>query len=276
MLHTIRTMAERNQYVEAFSTGKLGHIVFVGPPGVSKSQSLRDELGERAILIPGTISPVEFYIEVFLNRHLEFIILDDADSFFDTLQGRQLIMSLTDSIRPTSICWKTRSKILEQEGVPRSFSSNARLAILTNKPVEQNKKLAALVNRCKVVICKFSALEVHRDVGAWWPVMEEGENAWDEEVYDFIGENLHLIREPDMRTYLGVSHTKRLGISGWRQAVLETFGLSEGEQFIVLALKESPVIVEEIASEFVRKGYGCRATFFNWKSRLESNLVAVR
>src|SRR6202035_6054621 len=63
-------------------------------------------------------------------------------------------------------------------------------------------------DRGHLVIFEPSPLEVHSHTAAWF---------WDQEIYDFMGERLHLIRDSSMRHYVAAWELKQAGLD-WRRA----------------------------------------------------------
>jgi hypothetical protein len=108
------------------------------------------------------------------------------------------------------------------------------------------------------VIFEPGPLEVHRRTSEWF---------WDQEIFDFIGARLHLMREPSMRHYLAAWELKQAGID-WRRLVLSRCLL--GKALLVAQLKASPEYASEAerVRAFIARGGGSRATYFNVAKRL--------
>jgi hypothetical protein len=123
-----------------------------------------------------------------------------------------------------------------------------------------NRNVAALQDRGHLVRFEPSPLEVHLHTAEWF---------WDQEIFDFIGERLHVISEPSMRHYVAAWELKQAGID-WRSLVL-TRCLS-GNSLLVAQLKASPKYGSEAerVRAFIASGGGSRATYFNLSKRLQS------
>src|SRR5260370_1283332 len=73
-----------------------------------------------------------------------------------------------------------------------------------------NVNVAALQDRGQVVHFLPSGLELHRRTAHWF---------WDQEIFDFVGQYLHLIAQPSMRHYLAAWELKQAQMD-WRQLIL--------------------------------------------------------
>ena len=105
-----------------------------------------------------------------------------------------------------------------------------------------------------------TALEVHRKTGEWLR---------DHDVYEWFGRNLHLLGEhPSMRQYLRASELKRAGMD-WMQIV--PLAPDNRRKRLVAELQADSHYPSQEARvrEFVSRGGGCRATYFNHARRLK-------
>src|SRR5207249_952787 len=101
---------------------------------------------------------------------------------------------------------------------------------------------------------------VHRQAATWF---------WDQQMYDFVAEHLHLIPRHSLRTYVLGSEQKRAGLD-WRSCILAR--CLTGPALAVARLKADPAYrteAERVAA-FVRAGVGCRATYFNHAGALRT------
>ena len=110
-----------------------------------------------------------------------------------------------------------------------------------------------------------AAEEVHKKTGEWFTE--------DADIYEWFGENLHLVKEPSMRTYLRAAELKRAGMD-WMDIV--PLAPENQRQRLVAELQaDSSYCTEEArAQEFSARGGGCRATYFNHAKRLRGNIQA--
>ena len=111
-----------------------------------------------------------------------------------------------------------------------------------------------------------TAEEVHRKTGEWFE---------DPDIYQWFGENLHLVIEPSMRQYLRAAELKQAGMD-WMQIV--PLAPEDQRQRLVAELQaDSSYCTEESrVREFVDRGAGCRATYFNHARKLKGKGVNGR
>src|SRR5262249_34968976 len=111
-----------------------------------------------------------------------------------------------------------------------------------------------------------SALEVHRRTAEWY---------WDQKVYDFVGEHLHLIERPSMRIYMVAWQMKKAKLD-WRGYVLQR--CLTRPALVVAKLKAAPRFDNETARvrAFVASGAGCRATYFNHAKKLAAKVAVPK
>jgi hypothetical protein len=161
------------------------------------------------------------------------------------------------------VSWCTDAATLLREEIPREFCTRSRVVIITNEWKTLNRNVAALQDRGHLVVFEPSPLEVHLRTGEWF---------WDQEIFDFIGERLHLIREASMRHYIAAWEIKLAGMD-WRSLVLSRCLF--GKALLVAQLMASPEYTSEAerVCAFVARGGGSRATYFNIRKRLQAQTV---
>ncbi len=95
-----------------------------------------------------------------------------------------------------------------RRGIPASFETASRVAILANEPPTQSVNVSALLDRGHVLVFDPSAREVHLRTAGWF---------WDQEVFNFIGRSLQLAEQLSMRDYVLGWELKRAGMDwkGW-------------------------------------------------------------
>src|SRR4051812_38539722 len=204
---TVTTYDEFFRFVDAFAKGRIPLLLVVGDPGVSKSQSVKRALTNPACWIEGQASAVSMYCLLYHNRNLPTII-DDVDDLYANDSARRLIKCLcqTDPIKRLS--WNTMSKHLDEANVPRSFDTTSNVCIIANEWKTLSKDVAAIEDRAVALFFKPTALEVHKQVAAWFD---------DQQVFDFMGSIAHLVEAPSMRHYLFARNMKRAKFLDWKQ-----------------------------------------------------------
>jgi hypothetical protein len=157
-----------------------------------------------------------------------------------------------------TLSWHTDATTLDRRGIPRQFTTASHLAIIANQWKTFNADVMALEDRGHVISFEPSAAEVHRQAATWF---------WDQEIFDFVANHLHLMDRPSLRTYVLAYELKRAGLD-WKQGVLSR--CLKGTALTVAQLKADSryTTEEDRAKAFVASGAGCRATYFNHARKL--------
>jgi hypothetical protein len=259
--HALRlsTYAELERYVRAFAAGHLHLLMLFGPPGVGKSRCVRQALDRPACWISGQATPLGIYLEAYAHRHHP-IVLDDVDGLYADRSGIRLLKALCQTEPTKTLSWHTATPILKRQGAPVRFSTTSHLALIGNDWKTLNADVAALEDRGHVLLFEPTALEVHRQAASWF---------WDQEIFDFVAVQLHLLAQHSLRSYGHAWELKCAGLD-WRRAVLSR--CLAGAALLVARLKADPTFTSEAArvQAFVAAGGGCRATYFHHARRLRS------
>src|SRR5713101_4539490 len=209
--HAVRvpTFAALEQYVQAFAAGHLNLLMIFGHPGAGKSRCVRQALGSQVCWISGQATPLGIYLEAYEHRH-QPLVLDDVDGLYADRSGIRLLKALCQTEPTKTLSWHTATPILKRQGVPSRFTTTSRLALVGNDWKTLNADVAALEDRGHVLVFEPTALEVHRQAATWF---------WDQEIFDFVADHLHLIAQHSLRTYRHAWELKQAGLD-WQQAVL--------------------------------------------------------
>ena len=253
---SIQSYANLEAFVEAFASGHLNLIILVGAPGLAKSRSVRRALSD-ACWIEGNASPFGMYLRLFEARD-RFIVVDDVDSLHSDKNGVRLLKCLCQTEDEKTVAWPSAARQLKKEGVPREFTTTSRVVIISNDWKTLNRNVSAVEDRGHTIHFEPNAHEVHAKTGEWFA---------DAEIYDWFGGNLHRIVQPSMRLYYRAQELKASGLD-WR--VLTPLAPEDQRKRLAseLLIDESFRTQEARAQEFIRRGGGCRATFFNHVRKL--------
>jgi hypothetical protein len=123
-----------------------------------------------------------------------------------------------------------------------------------------NRNVEALQDRGYVLVFQPSAAEVHRKAGEWFQ---------DQEIYEWFGANLHRIAEPSFRYYVRAGELKAAGMDWTEVLAVEAENLRARLAAEILASTSYRSTMDQ-ARAFVAQGGGCRATFFNYRRKLDS------
>jgi hypothetical protein len=165
---TIVTSYRRlNQYVEAFANGHLNLVILTGAPGLAKSRTARERLGERACWIEGNATAFGMYAKLFTCRD-QLVVIDDVDSLYANARCVRLLKCLCQTEEEKRLAWHTAAAGLEKAGIPREFSTKSRLLIIANDWQMLNRNVAAVRDRGHLISFQPSPAEVHGHVQSWF------------------------------------------------------------------------------------------------------------
>jgi hypothetical protein len=267
----VRTYDALREFEDAFFNAEFYFLLVVGRPGLSKSWEFEERCLPRkgrdgtefsvAHYIKGNITPIEAYKLAYQHRN-KLLIFDDGERFWADSCGRYLIRDLTECKPRKTANWRTANKDLEREGIPKSFLTSSRVCLIMNRfAFGDALEYDAIVDRAQFIYFDPTPLEIHKNTALWF---------WDQEIFDFVGEHLHII-DPDKlssRTYVKAYERKPKG--DWQEFLARRYFSQSGEQW-VYALESDPTLhsVDERVAEFIRRTNLGRSTYFNLKKSLK-------
>jgi len=253
----LRSYRELDQYVGAFADGLLNLLLIIGRPGVQKSQAVKAAVGRRACWIDGSATAFGLYCQLYRERDRP-VVIDDVDGLYADRAAVRLLKCLCQTEPRKRLGWHSAATA-GCRGIPASFETTSRVALLANELRTQSADVSALLDRGHVLVFDPSAREVHLRTAGWF---------WDQEVFDFIGRSLHLAEPLSMRDYVLGWELKRAGMD-YKSWLLTRWGMT-GTRLLVAKLKADPSLSTEAdrVSEFIVQGGGCRATYYNHAKRL--------
>src|SRR5262249_3402144 len=253
----VRTFAELEQYVGAFAEGHLNLLMIFGQPGVGKSPCVRQALGRKVCWISGQATPFGIYLQAYEHRH-QPIVLDDVDGLYADRQGIRVLKALGQTEGTKTLSWQSAAPTLERHDIPRQFTTTSRVALVGNDWKTLNADVAALEDRGHLLLFEPAPLEVHRQAARWF---------WDQEIFDFVADHLHLIGQHSLRTYRHAFELKQAGLD-WRQGVL--CRCLTGAALEWPRPKANPALPSDAGRVrvFVQSGAGCRASYFRHAKKL--------
>jgi len=254
----LTTFAELEPYVLAFRAGHLNLLMIFGPPGVGKSRSVRQALGNQVCWIGGQATPFGIYLQAYEHRN-QPIVLDDVDGLYADRLGIRHLKALGQTERTKTVSWQTAAPTLGQCSIPRQFTTTSRVVLIGNDWKTLNHDVAALEDRGHLLLFEPSPLEVHRQAARWF---------WNQEIFNFVANHLHLMAQHSLRTYCHAWELKQAGLD-WRQGVLGR--CLTGVALAVAKLRANTDFASEAERirAFIQSGAGCRASYFRHAKKLQ-------
>jgi hypothetical protein len=152
------------QIAQGVISGYVRSVIVSGAAGCGKTYTLETALADaeergdiRYQSVRGSSSAIGLYRLLFdASETGNVLLLDDLDSIFSDLDSLNLLKAALDSGTTRRIHWNKESRVLDGEGVPRSFEFNGSIVFITNidftSEIEAGKKMSphyeALLSRC--------------------------------------------------------------------------------------------------------------------------------
>jgi hypothetical protein len=255
----LTTYERLGEYLQAFAKGHFHLMILVGAGGLAKSRSVRAVLGDgQACWIEGNATPFGMYAKLYRHRD-QFVVIDDVDALYADRSGVRLLKCLCQTEEEKAVAWHSDARSLERQRIPREFTTKSRVVIISNDWQTLNKNVAALQDRGHVLLFQPSASEVHAQAGKWFD---------DEEIYGWFASNLHRVREPSLRHYVRAKELKAAGMD-WTDVLAEEVENRRARLATEILGSAAYDSTAARVHAFVAQGGGCRATFFNYRRRLQ-------
>jgi hypothetical protein len=213
---------------------------------------------EGALYLSGALTAFHLYMQLYQFRD-QPVVIDDVDALFKDRAAVNLLKCLCNTDAQREVFWGKRTKQLDDDDIPRRFTTSSRVCILANELRHIDANLGAVLDRAFVLRFEPSAEEVHRETGTWFK---------DREVHEFFGNHLRLIPSPSMRMYLHAAELKRLG-TDWRGWLLRQWTHDDPKLALVAEVLMDPTLktTEQRVERFRHLGGGSRATYMRSQAR---------
>ncbi len=251
----VTTYKGLNELVHAFAAGHIPLLVIVARPGLGKSRLVQQAVeNQKALIIKLRKSGLDFYTDLYAAKDLP-VVLDDADNLISQPLCREYVKALTETDQYKRLSYGTKTKILEEENVPKFFFTTSPVCLIANRWNSRDAIFHALESRAEFSYFDPDWSEVYREVGGWF---------WDEEIYDYVWERLGDLKEPDMRLFVKAHNRKRAGLStmNWRKLIDDYLDDALGLE--VRRLMDDPSFKSNTdrAQAFTERTKANRATFY--------------
>ncbi len=222
-----------NEMTEAAADGVVRGMIVSGPPGIGKSFGVEATLEKNNALnkiahrmdnyeiARGAISPIGLYRLLWENKKFgTVLVLDDCDSVLWEEQSLNMLKAALDSGKRRRISWHTESRVLEKEGIPKSFSFEGSVIFISNikfdAHVSTGKKgktkdhLEAILSRCHYLdltldTMRDKMLRIKQIVGDG--MLKSYHFSYNEEkkLVTFVDKNKDKLREVSLRMVLKIA-----------------------------------------------------------------------
>ena len=229
---------------KATIAGDVRAMIVSGPPGVGKSYGVEQQMEKASLfdqltnsrtryeVVKGAMTALGLYAVLYKYSDAKnVLVFDDCDSVFQDDLALNILKAALDSGKSRRICWNSDSSLLNREGIPNSFEFKGSAILITNLKFEniRSKKLQdhleALQSRCHFLDLTIDnerdkmlrIKQVDRDVEGGLFREYKFEKGEGQEIFDFMAENAHKLREISMRMALKIADLfKVTGVNDWR------------------------------------------------------------
>ena len=252
----IRDYDKLATYIAAFARGDLNLLILVSDAGTGKSHSVRQAIGDKALWIEGSASAFGMYQALYRNLHRP-VVIDDVDELFRDRSAIRLLKCLCQTDPVKRLSWFTNAT--SGGGVPEQFETTSPTIVIANEWETLNHNVAAVENRGLLIFFEPTRLALHLKVGEWF---------WDQEIYDFVGEHIHLFPNLSMRNYVNAAELKNAGLD-WMDVFYAECDCERTLLIAKLLSDDSFVEERDRVAAFKEAGVGSQRTNYNYKKKLK-------
>ena len=229
---------------KATIAGDIRAMIVSGPPGVGKSYGVEQQMEKASLfdqltnsrtryeVVKGAMTALGLYAVLYkYSDSKNVLVFDDCDSVFQDDLALNILKAALDSGKSRRICWNSDSSLLNREGIPNSFEFKGSCIFITNLKFENIKSkklqdhLEALQSRCHFLNLTIDSdrdkmlriKQVDRDCEGGLFRDYDFNEGQGQEIFDFMEENAHKLREVSMRMALKIADLfKVIGVNHWK------------------------------------------------------------
>ena len=229
---------------KATIAGDIRAMIVSGPPGVGKSYGVEQQMEKASLfdqltnsrtryeVVKGAMTALGLYAVLYKYSDAKnVLVFDDCDSVFQDDLALNILKAALDSGKSRRICWNSDSSLLSREGIPNSFEFKGSCIFITNLKFENIKSkklqdhLEALQSRCHFLNLTIDSdrdkmlriKQVDRDCEGGLFRDYDFNEGQGQEIFDFMEENAHKLREISMRMALKIADLfKVTGVNNWK------------------------------------------------------------
>ena len=232
--------------------GDIRGLVVFGPPGVGKTHGLKKILDEVNLfnimrngqvdydIVRGNASALGLYKTLynFREKH-QVIILDDCDSVLYDEVGLNLLKAALDSSEIRRLSWRTESRVLSDDDIPKDFEFHGSIIFLTNIDFDRSRSskladhLAAIKSRCHYLDLGIRSqrdklIRVKQVVDAGMLTQYAFDDSEVTMILNFIEEHAEDLYEVSLRMVKKIADFVKMNPSNWERYVEATCITREG------------------------------------------------
>lgn len=148
------TFAVLNKVANGVIDGYIKAAIISGAAGCGKTYTLEAALTKaqregkiRYESVKGSMSAIGLYRSLFeCSGEDSVLVIDDCDSIFGDIDALNLLKAALDTGKTRKVHWNKESKVLNDEGIPRSFEFQGSVVFITNidfaKEIERDGKMS--------------------------------------------------------------------------------------------------------------------------------------
>lgn len=247
--------AQLEEVLRNFADGKLSFVVILGKPGLSKGESTKKALqGKAARIIKGDHSHPNLYCTLYEYQDKP-IVFDDTDKLMDQAWFQELLKNLTETNKYKKLEYNKKSPILIETETPVYFHTTSPVLLIMNWWDTDNALCTALESRAEFFVFKPDWYECYKAWASWFD---------DQEIYDYIHDNLEILRQPDARLLVNALTRKKAGMTQltWKKLIDDHIDDQVGQEVRRLLKNKKFASDNARAAKFVELGLGDRTTFY--------------
>lgn len=135
-----RTFGVLSKVAAGVIAGHIKSAIVSGAPGCGKTYTLETLLNKAAKdgkinyqSVKGSMSAIGLYRSLFeTSQEGDVLVIDDCDSIFGDIDALNLLKAALDTGKTRRVHWNKESRVLNEEGIPRSFEFKGSVVFITN------------------------------------------------------------------------------------------------------------------------------------------------
>jgi hypothetical protein len=148
------TFAVLSKVANGVINGHIKSAIISGAPGCGKTYTLEAALSAAAReekiryeSVKGVLSPIGLYRTLWdCSTENSVLVIDDCDSIFGDIDALNLLKAALDTGKNRRVHWNKESRVLNEEGIPRSFEFKGAVIFITNidfaREIERETKMS--------------------------------------------------------------------------------------------------------------------------------------